>query len=48
MIPAIRQQFNESFSTEKYEAMIAEIHKDFPNQLDLRVAETPVFVQKDL
>lgn len=48
MIPAIRQQFNESFSTEKYEAMIAEIHKDFPNQLDFRVAETPVFVPKDL
>lgn len=48
MIPAIRQQFNESFSTEKYEAMIAEIHKDFPNQLDFRVAETPIFVPKDL
>lgn len=48
MIPAIRQQFNESFTTEKYEAMIAEIHKDFPNQLDFRVAETPVFVPKDL
>ncbi|WP_064196420.1 MULTISPECIES: hypothetical protein [Emticicia] len=48
MIPAIRQQFNESFTTEKYETMIAEIHKDFPNQLDFRVAETPVFVPKDL
>ncbi len=48
MIPAIRQQFNESFTTEKYEAMIAEIHKDFPNQLDFRVAETPVFVPKEL
>lgn len=48
MIPSIRQQFNESFTTEKYEAMIAEIHKDFPNQLDFRVAETPVFVPKDL
>ncbi|GGD50345.1 hypothetical protein GCM10011514_13260 [Emticicia aquatilis] len=48
MIPAIRQQFNESFTTQKYEAMIAEIHKDFPNQLDFRVAETPVFVPKEL
>lgn len=48
MIPVIRQQFNDSFSTEKYEAMIAEIHKDFPNQLDFRVAETPVFVPKEL
>ena len=48
MIPSIRQQFNESFTPEKYEAMIAEIHKDFPNQLDFRVAETPVFVPKEL
>ena len=48
MIPAIRQQFNESFTPEKYEAMIDEIHKDFPNQLDFRVAETPVFVPKEL
>ncbi len=48
MIPSIRQQFNESFTSEKYEAMMAEIHRDFPNQLDFRVAETPVFVPKDL
>ncbi len=48
MIPEIRHQFNESFSQEKYNAMIAEIHQEFPNQLDFRVAETPVFVPKDL
>lgn len=48
MIPSIRQQFNESFTPEKYEEMIAEVHKDFPNQLDFRIAETPVFVPKDL
>jgi hypothetical protein len=48
MIPAIRQQFNESFTPVKYDAMIEEIHKDFPNQLDFRVAETPVFVPKEL
>lgn len=48
MIPSIRQQFNESFTPEKYEAMIAEIHKDFPHQLDFRVAETPLFVPKEL
>jgi hypothetical protein len=48
MIAAIRQQFNESFTPEKYESMIAEIHTDYPNQLDFRVAETPVFVPKEL
>ncbi|GAB3509919.1 hypothetical protein [Emticicia fontis] len=44
MIPEIRHQFNESFSIEKYQALLAEIEKDFPSQLDFRVAETPVFV----
>jgi hypothetical protein len=44
MIPEIRQQFNESFSKEKYEALLAEIERDFPTQLDFRIAETPVFV----
>jgi hypothetical protein len=48
MIAAIRQQFNESFTPEKYKSMIAEIHKDYPNLLDFRVAETPVFVPKEL
>ncbi len=48
MIPAARQTFNASFTPEKYQAMLAEIDKDFPSQLDFRVAETPVFVPKDL
>ena len=48
MIPTIRHQFNESFSQEKYEAMLAEVQQEFPNQLDFRVAETPIFVPKDL
>lgn len=48
MIPEIRHQFNASFSQEKYEALIAEIEKDFPKQLDFRVAETPVFVPQAL
>jgi len=48
MIPNIRHQFNESFSNEKYQALLAEIEKEFPNQLDFRVAETPVFVPQEL
>ena len=48
MIPEIRHKFNESFSHEKFESMLAEIQQEFPNQLDFRVAETPVFVPKDL
>ncbi|PLK43653.1 hypothetical protein [Emticicia sp. TH156] len=48
MIPEIRRQFNESFSTERYEAFLAEIERDFPGQLDFRIAETPVFVPQAL
>lgn len=48
MIPEIRRQFNESFSNEKYEALLAEIERDFPTQLDFRIAETPVFVPQPL
>jgi hypothetical protein len=42
-----RQTFNASFSVEKYEGMLAEIQKEFPKCLDFRVAETPIFVNKD-
>jgi hypothetical protein len=47
MIKAVRQQFNQSFSKEKYEAYIKEIDDLYPGALDFRVAETPVFVPKD-
>jgi hypothetical protein len=48
MVAEPRQYFNESFTVEKYQNMIAEIHKEFPDTLDFRVAESPVFVDKDL
>lgn len=48
MIPTIRQKYNESFSNEKYAALIAEIEQEYPHQLDFRIAETPVFVDKHL
>ena len=47
MINALRQQFNQSFSKEKYDAYIQEIDALDPGALDFRVAETPVFVPKD-
>lgn len=43
-----RKQYNQSFSEEKYQQLISSIETDFPDQLDFRVAETPVFVPKDL
>ncbi len=48
MVREIRERFNDSFSTEKYEQMIREIHTEFPGMLDFRVAESPVFLGRDL
>jgi hypothetical protein len=46
MIDSIRSAYNAQFSTDRYEALLANIHAKFPAQLDFRIAETPVFVPK--
>ena len=46
MIQSARQVFNQSFSPERYRAFLDKIDASAPNQLDFRVAETPVFVPK--
>ncbi|MCE7068467.1 hypothetical protein [Dyadobacter sp. CY326] len=43
-----REAFNSSFTDSKYKAFVNSFEEDFPGQLDFRVAETPVFVPKDL
>lgn len=48
MITQLRQTYNAAFSEEKYNEFVAGIHTDWPNQLEFRVAETPVFVPKAL
>jgi hypothetical protein len=48
MIPSLRQTYNTAFSEEKYNEFISGIHADWPNQLEFRVAETPVFVPQAL
>lgn len=48
MIKAIRQTYNQAFSPESYRAFLDKIDADFPDQLDFRVAETPIFVPKVL
>src|SRR3712207_5335959 len=47
MIPAIRKQYNEQFTQEKYEAYIQELNNVYPGHLEFRVAETPLFIPKD-
>ncbi|MCD8538313.1 MAG: hypothetical protein LRY55_00015 [Leadbetterella sp.] len=48
MVREIRERFNSSFSNEQYDRMIGEIRAEFPDMLDFRVAESPVFVGRDL
>lgn len=48
MFKDTRQRFNTSFSQEKYNQLLNEIHSEFPNMLDFRVAESPVFVDRNL
>ena len=47
MIPAIRKEYNENFTKEKYEAFLNELDSVHPGAIEFRVAETPVFVPKD-
>lgn len=47
MIKALRKQFNENFTKEKYDAYIKRLEDLHPGSLDFRNAETPVFVPRD-
>lgn len=47
MIPALREQFNQQFTEEKYKAYINELNSIYLGHLEFRVAETPLFVPKD-
>ena len=48
MIPAPRQLFNAAFTPARYQQMLAAIDQQLPNQLEFRLAETPVFVPAGL
>ena len=44
MIQSYRKQFNEAFSESKYQKYLSYINELYPNSLDFRIAETPVFL----
>jgi hypothetical protein len=46
MVPAIRKQFNQQFTAEKYKAFLQQMDAIYPGQLDFRIAETPLFIPK--
>ena len=44
MIPSVRQNFNASFTEEIYQHYLSYIDNSYPNALDFRIAETPIFI----
>jgi hypothetical protein len=46
MVPSIRKAFNSSFTIEKYEAFLKDLQSKHPGDIEFRVSETPVFVDK--
>jgi hypothetical protein len=47
MIPELREQFNDNFTKEKYEAFLNDLNSKHPGSIVFRIAETPVFIPKD-
>ena len=47
MVSELRKAYNNSFTQEKYEALLADLNREHPDQIDFRIAETPVFVPRD-
>ncbi|MGI4749121.1 MAG: hypothetical protein ACRYFB_00685 [Janthinobacterium lividum] len=48
MISSARKVFNEQFSAEKYQHFLKILQEDLKDDVAFRVAETPVFISKDL
>src|SRR5689334_17048079 len=48
MIAEVREKFNASFSEEKYKNFFADLNQNFNHKITFRVAESPVFVGKEL
>lgn len=47
MIQTLRNQFNQNFTAEKYQAFLNDLDSLHPGAIEFRICETPVFVDKD-
>ncbi len=47
MVPALRKKFNAEFTPEKYNAYLEEMNAQHPGGIEFRLAETPIFVDKN-
>lgn len=48
MVPSLRNTFNEIFTQEKYDGFLRELNTYYPDAIQFRLAETPVFVPRRL
>jgi len=46
MVPSVREQYNSDFTTERYHQYLEELNSFHPGDIEFRVAETPIFVDK--
>ncbi len=46
MVSGIRTWYNDNFDKSKYEAYVAELANKYPDALQFRIAETPIFIDK--
>jgi hypothetical protein len=46
MVPAMRKWFNENFTKEKYQVYLKKLNNKYPDSIDFRIAETPLFINK--
>src|SRR4030095_5953158 len=45
--PELRKAFNSNFTKEKYDAFLNDLNSKHPSAIEFRVAETPVFIDKE-
>ncbi len=46
MVSSLRSKFNREFTVEKYEAFLNDLHSLHPGDIEFRISETPVFVDR--
>jgi len=44
----LREKYNSQFTEEKYNSLVKDLHSEFNQKIDFRIAETPIFLTKDL
>ena len=47
MIKELRERFNKKFTNETYKAMLDDLDRKYPGDIEFRIAETPIFIPKD-